>query len=66
MNNNNQNGAQRPTEFNNDLSWQAFCYVANELDAKARRQFEIRLEQDQITRDAVAQALDNALSLIHI
>ena len=60
MNNNNQNGAQRPTEFNNDLSWQAFCYVANELDAKARRQFEIRLEQDQITRDAVAQALDNA------
>ena len=56
MNNNNQNGAQRPAESNNDLSWQAFCYVANELDAKARRQFEIRLEQDQITRDAVAQA----------
>ena len=60
MNNNNQNGAQRPAESNNDLSWQAFCYVANELDAKARRQFEIRLEQDQIARDAVAQALDDA------
>ena len=60
MNNNNQNGAQRPAESNNNLSWQAFCYVANELDAKARRQFEIRLEQDQIARDAVAQALDDA------
>ena len=60
MNNNNQNGAQRPAESNNDLSWQAFCYVANELDAKARRQFEIRLEQDQIARDAVAQAFDDA------
>ena len=60
MNNNNQNCAERHVESNNDLSWQAFCYVANELDAKARRQFEIRLEQDQIARDAVAQAFDDA------
>ena len=60
MNNNNQNNAPQPVESNSDLSWQAFCYVANELDAKARRQFEIRLEQDQIARDAVAQAYDDA------
>ena len=60
MNNNNPNSTEPLVESNNDLSWQAFCYVANELDTKARRQFEIRLEQDQNARDAVAQALDNA------
>ncbi len=60
MNNNNQNSGSRPSDSNSDLSWVALCYVANELDAGARRQFEIRLERDQAARDAVVRAFDDA------
>ena len=63
MNNNNPNSDDQPVDSNRDLSWQAFCYVANELDATARRQFEIRLEQDQVARDAVVRAFNDARRL---
>jgi len=56
---NGDQGDQPPIDPSSDLSWQAFCYVANELDAKARRQFEIRLEQDQTARDAVVIAFED-------
>ena len=61
MNNNaNQNPKSLPASSYSELSWLAFCYVANELDAKTRREFEIRLEQDQTAREAVVQAFDSA------
>lgn len=60
MNNNHQNSSKQPIESTSDLSWLAFCYVANELDGQARRHFEIRLEQDQVARDAVVQAVNDA------
>lgn len=64
MNNDNLNpdALERSSETT-DLSWLAFRYVANELDATTRRQFEIRLEQDQAARDAIVEALDNARML---
>jgi len=58
----NPDGLERSPEIT-DLSWLAFCYVANELDAKVRRQFEIRLEEEQTARDAVVEALDGARML---
>lgn len=41
----------------NDLEWLAFCYVADELDASERESFELRLDQDQEARDAVASVV---------
>ncbi len=41
---------------NEDLSWLAFCYVADELDSQQRGLFEIRLATDQTARDAVVRA----------
>ena len=46
-----------------ELPWLAFCYVANELDAETRREFEIRLEHDQSAREAVVQEFDGAWML---
>lgn len=43
-----------------DLSWLAFCYVADELGDEARAHFEIRLDQDQSVRDAVARIVAEA------
>ncbi len=66
MNNDNQKpdcSKRLPEMDSGDLSWLAFCYVANELDPHTRRRFEIRLEQDQTARDAIVEALDNARML---
>ena len=63
MNNSNQNPERSSTSNASELPWLAFCYVANELDAPTRREFEIRLERDQIAREAVARAFDNAWML---
>lgn len=43
-----------------DLDWQAFCYVADELDPGERAEFEIRLEDDQQARQAVVDAVHHA------
>ncbi|MEL7497838.1 MAG: hypothetical protein AAFN77_09525 [Planctomycetota bacterium] len=48
-----------------DLDWLAFCYVADELDSAKRADFEARLDEDQVARDAVARAVSEA-SLIHL
>lgn len=39
-----------------ELTWLAEQYVLGELDASSRYAFEVRLEADQIAREAVAQA----------
>ncbi|QDU97344.1 hypothetical protein [Lignipirellula cremea] len=41
-----------------DLPWQAFCYVAEELDGESRTAFEERLAVDQQAREAVAAAVE--------
>lgn len=52
-----------------DLDWLAFCYVSDELDVEARADFEMRLQDDQAAREAVAcvvgecQMIDRACSL---
>ena len=63
MNNSHQNPERSSASSSSELPWLAFCYVANELDAETRREFEIRLEHDQTAREAVAQAFDNAWML---
>lgn len=40
------------------LDWRAFCYVANELSATEREQFEATLAVDQVAREAVARAVE--------
>ena len=62
-NNSHQNPDRSSATSSSELPWLAFCYVANELDANARREFEIRLEHDQTAREAVAQAFDDAWML---
>jgi hypothetical protein len=42
-----------------DVSWDAFCYVAGEMSADDRRNFEIRLQDDQIAREAVANEVSS-------
>jgi len=63
INNSHQNSKYLTATSASELPWLAFCYVANELDAEMRREFEIRLEHDQSAREAVAQAFDNAWML---
>jgi hypothetical protein len=36
-----------------DLEWQAFCYLAGELEASERTQFEARLADDSVACDAL-------------
>lgn len=46
------------SETNDNLSWSAFRYVANELDAVKAREFESLLMTDQAAREAVANAVE--------
>ena len=62
-NNTNQNSEGSSASNSSELPWLAFCYVANELDAQTRREFEIRLEHDQTAREAVVHAFDRARML---
>ncbi|QDU40719.1 hypothetical protein Mal4_50790 [Maioricimonas rarisocia] len=48
------------TDRDDNLTWLAYQYVANELDAAQRAEFEARLADDQAARDALAD-----LVLIH-
>lgn len=61
------NPKQPQSEFDSfdseDLQWQAFCYIANEMDDHARQAFETRLETDQTARDAVATAVADSMLL---
>lgn len=45
------------SETKDNLSWQAFRYVANELDAAETSEFELLLATDQAAREAVANAV---------
>ena len=45
-------------EANRDLFWQAYCYVADELSENERSQFEVRLDEDQHAREAVAKVVE--------
>lgn len=40
------------------LPWQAFCYLAGDLDPAEAAAFEARLADDQAAREAVAQAVE--------
>lgn len=61
------NSEQRQSELDSfdseDLPWQAFCYIADELDDHARQAFETRLETDQTARAAVAAAVADSMLL---
>jgi anti-sigma-K factor RskA len=47
----------------NDLSWLAFRYIAGEMPADECRDFEIRLQDDQDAREAVADAVADTQSI---
>ena len=42
----------------NDLDWLAFCYAAGELDSAEAEQFEARLADDQLAREASAREVE--------
>jgi anti-sigma factor RsiW len=48
------------SETQNKLSWSAFCYVANEMDATEASEFESLLMTDQAAREAVADAVEES------
>jgi len=48
------NGSKR----NEHSDWQAFCYVAGEMEEAESAEFERRLETDQAAREAVAEAAE--------
>jgi ferric-dicitrate binding protein FerR (iron transport regulator) len=43
-----------------DLSWLAFCYIADELDDAAKESFEQRLDVDHAAREAVVEAMQQS------
>jgi anti-sigma factor RsiW len=45
-------------EFENELDWQAFCYLSGELNEAETEQFEARLADDQAAREALARAVE--------
>ena len=53
MNWNSDNARER-----DELDWLAFQYVANEMNALQRREFEERLAEDQEVRDAVVRVME--------
>lgn len=58
MNSYNNNDEMRdPSDPSQDLDWLAFCYIADELDADAKAEFEKRLESDVAACEAVASAV---------
>ena len=42
----------------NELEWLAFCYISDELSDLETAAFEARLENDQVAREAVANAVE--------
>ncbi len=54
------NSKQESSLFDSDpknLNWLAFCYIADELDQAEREEFEARLAECEITREAVVVAM---------
>lgn len=51
------------SETQEALSWLAFRYVANELDAVEANEFESLLMTDQVAREAVAAAVEEATQI---
>lgn len=41
-----------------ELDWQAFQYVANEMNAVQRREFEERMAEEQEVRDAIVRVME--------
>lgn len=56
----NQFAANERTNNSNDLSWMAFRYIAGEMRADECRDFEIRLQDDQLARQTVADAVESS------
>ena len=54
-------------DANNELSWLAFRYIADELSAEQRDTFEQRLAVDQQAREEVARAVEmtQAVACVH-
>ena len=42
----------------NELDWQAFCYIADEMTELQRQEFEDRMGEDQAVRDAVVRVME--------
>lgn len=49
--------SERGASQASELEWQAFLYVAGELEGEALAQFEQQLDSDQLAREAVAAAV---------
>ena len=49
---------QTINELDQDLEWQAYCYISGELSAEGLEAFEARLVDDQQAREAVARAVE--------
>jgi hypothetical protein len=52
-----------PLEPDADLPWTAYLYVTGELPAIEEAAFELRLAEDQVAREAVAEAVELAGAL---
>ena len=53
---NRNNDSSDSSNAGQELDWLAFCYIADELDADAKAEFEERLRTDVQTCEAVAEA----------
>ncbi|RUL89366.1 hypothetical protein [Tautonia sociabilis] len=55
-----------PALLDDDLRWQAFRYLADELDEDGRRRFEARLEADPDACAALAEAVELVASCLRL
>jgi len=56
QNNLNADDSIHPFETD-DLSWLAFCYIADELNETQRAAFELRLEHDELAQNSLVDAM---------
>lgn len=56
---------QRQPDTESDLFWLAFRYVEGELSPQEAAQFELRLDDEQAARQAVAEAAELAMAVCH-
>ena len=52
------NNSFKHSECSDQLDWSAFCYAAGEMSAAEAAEFEARLADDQLAREALAQAVE--------
>ena len=62
---NNHANKKSTSSDSNELSWLAFRYIAGEMTASECRDFEIRLQDDQLARESVADAVE-AMQLLNL